>query len=93
MEIPNPTGSATSSCLRNAGKLGTAKATEKRRSRYPGEIWTTSLATTVENNIIMLGTMTLQLKSVSKKMQRLSEKRSRINPPTNPLVYDTRKHW
>ena len=55
-------------------KLGTKKATEKIRSRDPGEIWTTSLATTVEKKIIILGTMTVQLKPGSKKMQRLSEK-------------------
>ena len=74
IEILNPTGSAMSSCLRNARKLGTTKATEKRRSRYPGEILTTSLATTVEKKVIMLGTMIAQLKPGSKKMQRLSEK-------------------
>ena len=74
MEIPNPTGSSTSSCLRNAGKLGTAKATEKRRSRYPGEIWTPSPETNVEKKVIMLGTTIAQIKPGSKKTQRLSEK-------------------
>ena len=47
-------GSATSSFLRNAGKLGTTKAMENRRSRDPGEIWITSLAMTVEKKVIML---------------------------------------
>ena len=32
---------AGTSYLRNVGKLGTTKATEKRRNRDPGEIWTT----------------------------------------------------
>ena len=86
-------GSATSSCLCDMGQLGTMKAREKRRSRDPGEIWTTSLATTVEKKVIMLGTITAQLNPGSKKMQRLSEKLSRRNPPTNPLVEDNRKHW
>ena len=71
MEIPNPTGSATRSCLQKAGKLGTTKATEKRRNRDPGEIWTTSLATTLEKKVIMLGTTIAQLKPGSKKMQKL----------------------
>ena len=80
IEIPNLTGSATSSCLRNTGKLGTTKAIEKRRSRDPGEIWTTSLATTLEKKIIILGTMSAQLKPVSKTMQKLSEEWIRRNP-------------
>ena len=72
MEILNLTGSATSSCLRNAVKLGTMKVAKKRRSRDPGEICTTSIATTVEKNVIMLGTTISQLKPGSKKLQRLS---------------------
>ena len=92
MEILNPTGSATSSCLRNVGKLGTMKATEKRRSRDPGEIWTTSPATTVEEREIMLGTRIAQFKTGSKKMQRLSEKLSRRNLPKKTLEEETRKH-
>ena len=32
------------------GEMGTAKATEKRRRRDPGEIWITILATTVEKS-------------------------------------------
>ena len=93
IENINPTRSATSSCLCNAGKLGTTKATEKKRSRDPEEIYTTSLATTVYKKVIMMGTMTTQIKPVSKNMQSYSEKFSRRNPPTNPLVKDTRKHW
>ena len=66
-------GSATNSCLLNAGKLGMTKETEKRRSIDPGEICTTSLATTAEKKVIMLVTMTSQLNPGSKKMQRHSE--------------------
>ena len=72
IEITYPKGSETSSCLRNAGKLGTTKATENIRIRDPGEIWTTSLATTVEKKVIMMEPMTDQFKTGSKKMQRLS---------------------
>ena len=86
-------GSATNSCLLNAGKLGMTKETEKRRSRDPGEICTTSLATTVEEKVIMLGKMTDQLKPGSKNIQRLSENLNRRNPPTKLLVEETRKHW
>ena len=56
------------------GKQGTTKATEQIRSRDPGEICTTSLATTVEKKLVILGTIISQLKPGSKKMQRLSEK-------------------
>ena len=56
------------------GKTGDEEATENKRRRDPGEIWITSLATTVEKKVIMLGTMTAQLKPGSKKMQRHSEK-------------------
>ena len=38
------------------------KATEKRRIRDPGENWITSLAMTVEKKVVMLGTMTDQIK-------------------------------
>ena len=69
------------------------KATENRRIRYPGKIWTTSLAITVEKKFIMMGTTIAQLNTGSKKMQRISEKLSRGNPPTNPLVEDARNHW
>ena len=75
------------------GKLGTTKATEKMKSRDPGEIRTTSLATTVEKKVIILRTMISQIKPGSNNMQRLSEKISRRNPPTNPLLEDTRNHW
>ena len=85
--------SSTSSCLRNVEKLGTTKATEKRRSRDPGEIWTISPVTTVEKRVIMLGTTIDQLKPGPKKIQRLSEKLGRRNRPTNPLEEETRKHW
>ena len=74
MEISNPKGSATSSCLHNAEKLGTTKATEKRGIRNPGEIWITSLATSVEKKVIMLGKINDQIKPGSKKMQRHSGK-------------------
>ena len=47
---------------------------ENIRSRDAGEIWSTPLAKTVEKKVIMMGTMTAQIKPVSKKMQRLSEK-------------------
>ena len=67
-------GSATSLCLRNVGKLGKMKAREKRRSRDPGEIWTTSLAMTAKKKVIMLGTTIAQLKPGSNETQRLSEK-------------------
>ena len=56
--------------MRNAVKLGMKKATEKRRSRDPGEIWITSLATTVDKKVIMMRKMTAQLKPGSKRMQR-----------------------
>ena len=49
-------------------KNGDNEGDENRRSRYPGEIWTTSLATNVEKEVIMIGTMTDQLKPGSKKM-------------------------
>ena len=52
--------------------MGMTKAAEKRRSRYPKEIWITSLATAVEKNVVILGTMTAQLKPCSKRMQRHS---------------------
>ena len=65
-------GSATSSCLRNAVKLGTTKATEKRGSRDPGEIWITSLSTNVEEKVVIMLTVTVQLKPISKNMQRRS---------------------
>ena len=52
--------------------MGTTKATEKRRSRYLGDIYITSLATTVEKKVIVLGTMTDELKPGSKRMQRHS---------------------
>ena len=43
----------------HCGKTGDEmKVTEKRRSRYPGEIWTTSLTMTVEKKVIILGTTT-----------------------------------
>ena len=51
------------------GKLGTSKTTKKRRSKDPGEIWITSLATTVGKRVIVLGTMIDQLKTGLKKMQ------------------------
>ena len=54
------------------GKLGKMKATEKRSSRYPGEIWTTSPATNVKKKVIIMGTKISQLKPGSNKMQRLS---------------------
>ena len=73
--------------------METTKATEKRRIRDPGEIWITSLATTVEEKVIMMGTITAQLKIGSKKMQRHSVKLSRRNITTSPLVEETRKHW
>ena len=56
--------------MRNAVKLGMKKATEKRRSRDPGEIWITSLATTVDKKVILMGTMTDQLKLGPKGAQR-----------------------
>ena len=56
------------------GKLGTTKATEKIRIRDPGEIWITSLATTVGVKVVMLGTMTAKLNPGPKKMQRHSGK-------------------
>ena len=74
-------------------KLGTMKATEKRRSRDPGEIWITSLATTVEKKVIMMGTVTAQLNPRSKRMHRHSGRLIRRNISTTPLVQDTRKHW
>ena len=73
IKVINSTGSATSSCLHNTGKLEMKKAAEKRRSRDPGEIWITSLTTTVEKNDIMMGTVTDQLKPTSKRMERHSE--------------------
>ena len=86
-------GSATSSCFHNVGKLGTTKAVEKISSRDPGYIWITSLATTVEKHVIILGTVTSQLKPSSKRMQRHSWRWSIINLTISPLVEDTRKHW
>ena len=62
IEITNTTGSATRSRLRNGGKLGTTKATEKRRIRDPREIWIASLATNFEGKFIMMGKVTAQLK-------------------------------
>ena len=62
-------GSETSSCLRYAGKLGTTKATKKRRSTDPGKIWIISLAMTVENKVIMLETITAN----SSQYQRVSK--------------------
>ena len=56
--------------MHNAGKLGMMKATEKRRIKYPGEIWITSLATTVDKKILCWEKMTDQIKPGSKKMQR-----------------------
>ena len=73
--------------------METTKATEKRRSRDSGEIWITSLATNVEKKVIMLGTMTAQLKPGSKKMHRNSVKLMKRNIPTSPLVEETRKRW
>ena len=93
IEILNPTGSATSSCLRNLGKLGTTKATEKRRSRDPGYIWITSPETTVEEKVNNLGTMTEQIKPGSKNLQIHSGKWSRRDLPTSPLVEENRKNW
>ena len=54
MEILNPMGSATSSFLRNAVKLGTMRATKKRRRRDLGETWTKLIATTLDRNATIL---------------------------------------
>ena len=70
--ILNPTGSATSSCLSNTEKLGTKKATEKIRSRHPGEIWITLLAIDVERKATMMVTVNATLKSILKRIWRHS---------------------
>ena len=56
------------------GKTGDDEGNGKKRSRDPGEIWTTSLATTVEKNVIIMGTMTARLNPGSNNVQRHSEK-------------------
>ena len=63
-------GSATSSCLRNARKLGTIKAAENIRSIDPGENWITLLETTVEIKATMLVTVNATPKSSLKSMRR-----------------------
>ena len=69
------------------------KATENRRSRDPGEIWITSLVMTVDKKVVILVTVTAQLKPISKRMQMHSIRQIRINLPTRPLVKETRKRW
>ena len=70
MEILNPMGSATRSCFFNALKLRNTKATENRRRRDPGEIWTILLAMSVDRRDIILAKVTDQLKPSSKRMHR-----------------------
>ena len=76
IQIINTMGSATRSFLRNAGKLGTTKATEKRRSRNPEEIWIAYLATTVDRKATMLGTVNAPLKSSFKVCGGIQEDES-----------------
>ena len=77
----------------NAGKLGMTKATEKRRNRDPGDIWTTLLAMTMDRKDIILGTLIYQLKPSSKRMHRHLGRLNKRNIPTSPLLEETRNHW
>ena len=82
-------GSSTRSCLRNAGKLGTAREMEKKSSRYPGENFITLLATTVDRKATMLGTVNAPLKPILKKVRKYSGRQNMKNTPTRPLVEET----
>ena len=85
--------SSTSSCLRNVEKLGTMKATEKRRSRDPVEIWITLLAATVDRKATILVTVNTPIKPSLKRMWKHSERQNRKNMPTSPLAEETKKRW
>ena len=86
-------GSATRSCLRNAGKLGTTKETENSRIRDPGEIWITLLANIVKIKATVLGTVNEQIETSSKRMQRHSGILNSISLPTSSLVEETKNYW
>ena len=75
------------------GKTGDNEGNGKEKKRYPGYILIKSLATTVVEKVIMLVTVTDQLKPRSKRMQRHSGRLSRRNIPTSPQVEETRKNW
>ena len=58
----NPTGSETSSCLRNVGEIGTTMEMDKRSIKYPGEIWIILHAKTVERKATILITVSAPLR-------------------------------
>ena len=93
MENINPTGTETSSCLRNTGKLGTTREMENIRSRDPGETWIALLATNLERKATIIGTVNAPLKPSLKRMWNHPGTRKRNNLPTTPLVGETIKSW